>query len=290
MTAPIETFTTLAETTTTADPGSGGTSLAVTTRTPFPQATGAGAAGQFYILVQNSETDKTNREIMLVTAGQGTGAGSFTVVRGQGGTTGVAHASSSYVAQVLTAEALRRWVPEFVTQPRHHKGVCWCYPPECCGGSAILTTLVPYLVKCWVPSDITIANVALQIQNGASGLVSGSNRVGVYDSSGTLLSQSADISAWGTSYQTFALAASQNIVGGAGVFVWLAVMSSATTPISPGRAFGGLSSLANAGLAAADGYRSGNLAAVSSGTGLPASFSPSSQLSLQSAPPWLMGT
>src|SRR3954449_2529195 len=65
---PFENLATLAETTTTADPGVGA-ALAVTSRTTFPQT------GQFAILVQNSETDKTNREVMLVTAGQGSGAG-----------------------------------------------------------------------------------------------------------------------------------------------------------------------------------------------------------------------
>jgi len=290
MTAPIETFATLAETVTTADPGSGGTSLSVTSRSLFPPATVYGAAGQFYILVQNSETDKTNREIMLVTGGQGTGAGSFTVVRGQGGTTGVAHPSGSYVAQIITDIALKRTAPEFITQPRHHKGVCWNYPPECCGGAFVLTTLVPYLCKCWVPDTITIAAVGVHVNVAGSGLVAGSNRVGVYDANGTLLSQSADITSWPTNYQSNALAASQTITGGPGVFVWLAVLTSATTPPSLARAFGSISGLANAGLVAADNYRSGNLAAVTSGNALPASFTPGSQLSVQSQPPWIMGS
>ena len=43
---------------------------------------------------------------MIVTAGFGTGARNFTVTRGADGTTGVAHISGSYVAQVLTAEGL----------------------------------------------------------------------------------------------------------------------------------------------------------------------------------------
>jgi hypothetical protein len=90
-------YATLAETTTTADPGTSGTSLAVTTRTPFP------GAGKFFLLIQNSETDKTNRELVRVTGGWGTGAGSFTVTRAQEGTSGVAHTSGSYVALVTVA-------------------------------------------------------------------------------------------------------------------------------------------------------------------------------------------
>jgi hypothetical protein len=80
-------------TTTTADPGSGGTTLAVTLRDRFPQA------GQFKI--------KVEKEIMYVTAGWGTGAGSFTVTRGQDGTTAVAHAIGvrvSYVTAVQRVE------------------------------------------------------------------------------------------------------------------------------------------------------------------------------------------
>ena len=77
-------------TTTTADPGSGGTSLAVTLRDKFPQT------GPFKIKVEN--------EIMLVTAGFGTGAGSFTVTRGQDGTTAVAHTSGVTVAQLAAAQ------------------------------------------------------------------------------------------------------------------------------------------------------------------------------------------
>lgn len=74
-------------TTTTADPGSGGASLAVTLRDKFPQS------GNFKIRVEN--------EVMKVTAGHGTGAGSFTVSRGQDGTTAVAHTTGVRVAQVV---------------------------------------------------------------------------------------------------------------------------------------------------------------------------------------------
>lgn len=78
-------------TTTTADPGTAGTSLAVTARDAFSQS------GSFLIRVENEE--------MLVTAGQGVGAGSFTVVRGQnqsqGRSAGVAHASGVSVYQVV---------------------------------------------------------------------------------------------------------------------------------------------------------------------------------------------
>jgi hypothetical protein len=76
-------------TTTTADPGTSGTSLAVTNRSLFPQAS------NFKIYVVGTSGIA---EIMLVTAGHGTGAGSFTVTRGQEGTTGVAHSVGARVS------------------------------------------------------------------------------------------------------------------------------------------------------------------------------------------------
>lgn len=74
-------------TTTTADPGAAGVSLAVTSRSLFPQS------GNFKIAVED--------EIMEVTAGQGTGAGTYTVTRGVDNTTGVAHAIGVTVALIV---------------------------------------------------------------------------------------------------------------------------------------------------------------------------------------------
>lgn len=179
MTVPVvETFTTLAETTTTADPGTAGTTLAVTARDTFPQS------GQFRIVVQNSETDKTNREIMLVTGGYGAGAGSFTVTRGDGGTTGVAHATGSYVAQVLTADAQKRWVPSHVIQPRHLKMCAWSYDPFIAESAAAPSAGVAYYWKVMVPETITFTNFHCSVVAAASSQAA--NVFGaVYDKTGT---------------------------------------------------------------------------------------------------------
>ncbi len=72
-------------TTTTADPGAGGTTLAVTSASKFP------ASGNYKIRVE--------AEVMRVTAGQGTT--SWTVVRGIDGTSAVAHTIGVLVAQVV---------------------------------------------------------------------------------------------------------------------------------------------------------------------------------------------
>lgn len=79
-------------TTTTADPGTAGTTLAVTLRDRFPQS------GTFKIHVRGTSGIA---EVMLVTGGWGTGAGSFTVTRAQDGTAGVAHSIGARVSQVV---------------------------------------------------------------------------------------------------------------------------------------------------------------------------------------------
>lgn len=78
-------------TTTTADPGTGGVALAVTSRNLFPQT------ANFKIHVVGTSGIA---EIMLVTAGQGTGAGNFTVTRAQDNTTAVAHSVGARVSQI----------------------------------------------------------------------------------------------------------------------------------------------------------------------------------------------
>jgi hypothetical protein len=72
-------------TTTTADPGAGGTTLAVTSAAKFPTG--------------NNYKVKVDQEVMLVTAGGGTT--SWTVTRAQDGTTGVAHSIGATVSQVV---------------------------------------------------------------------------------------------------------------------------------------------------------------------------------------------
>jgi hypothetical protein len=75
-------------TTTTADPGAAGTTLAVTANARFP------ASGNYKIRVED--------EVMRVTGGQGTN--SWTVTRGIDGTTAVAHAIGVVVAYVVATQ------------------------------------------------------------------------------------------------------------------------------------------------------------------------------------------
>src|SRR5437868_5065900 len=111
----VETFATLYESTLSSSITNVATTVPVTTRSGAPQS------GQFRLLIQDAENDKTNREIVLVTGGFGSGAGSFTVVRGIEGTAAVAHGAGSYVGDVQTGESIRRWAPGYVWQPRNNK-------------------------------------------------------------------------------------------------------------------------------------------------------------------------
>ena len=83
------------------------TALVVDDATGFPDA-------NFRLLIQDTEGDDTNREIVLVTAKAGT---TFTVTRAQESTTGVAHADDSYVVHVLTAGALQGLIARGTSSP-----------------------------------------------------------------------------------------------------------------------------------------------------------------------------
>ncbi len=88
--AVVETASSTIKTTTTSDPGAAGTTVGMTNRSLFPQS------GNFKMRLE--------AEVVLVTAGQGAGAGNFTIARAQDGTTGVAHASGVIAAQVVAVQ------------------------------------------------------------------------------------------------------------------------------------------------------------------------------------------
>lgn len=94
----VERASTDVTTTTTADPGTGGSTLAVTLR---DMANRAPLTGSFKIDVMGTSGIA---ERMLVTGGTGTGAGSYTVTRGIDGTTGVAHSIGAKVALVTAVQ------------------------------------------------------------------------------------------------------------------------------------------------------------------------------------------
>jgi hypothetical protein len=285
----VETFATLAESTITADPGSAGVSLALANRSPFPQL----ATGQFRLIVQNSENDKTNREVMLVTAGQGAGAGSFTVVRGQEGTAGVAHAAGSYVALVYTAAASYRFLPDYAPQPRHFGFLGWTYPvgPSAGATTPVMVTLVPWLFKIYVPETMTFTNMHAHVVTAGGTLTAGSNLGALYLSTGVRIGTTAtQATTWTTTgMKTMALTVdggqSLTVAGGPDVFVWAALLGSGTTVPTFSRWSTTIPGWVNGNLAAAQSYV-GKLAAVTGGSGPPTSFTPST-ITQEATPHWV---
>lgn len=243
---PFEQVATLAETTTTADPGTGGSTLAVTNRSPFPQA------GQFTILVQNAENDKTNREIMIVTAGTGAGAGSFTVTRGaDGGPAAVAHPIGSYVAYVLTGGGILR-IAHRLPDPSDQSLLTWS--GDSIGAfdssTATLVSGTLQIVKVPLPFAMTISNVVYAVTNAGVTLTSAQNFVGIYDKAGTRQALSADQSAiWtSTGLKTTAMTAPWTPAAfGMAEFCWIVFLSVGTTPPR----FAVLNNTANTGAIAA---------------------------------------
>jgi hypothetical protein len=282
-----ERFASLAETATTADITNVATSLSVGSRTVFPQA------GQFRIVVQKSESDETDREIMVVTGGHGTGAGAFTVSRAQDGTTGAAHTSGAYVAQWASGAALERHLPDYVFQPRHMGLLATNWDPVRFQNAAATTTLVPYLSKVFIPEPMTLTNVHCFITVAGSTLTAGSNQMGVFNSSGTRIGATTAA----TTLTAFTSTGRKDLVltvdggqsltvnGEPGLFVWVAILASGTTIPTFKRATGN-GGIQNTLLGNAD-ARFGTLAAVTSGNGLPTSFTPSSGITQGSNAYWV---
>ncbi len=221
------------------------TSIAVTSATAFP------TAPVFRIRVST--------EIMLVTAGAGTTT--WTVARGQEGTTALASiANGTVVEQVFTAEAMRRWVNDYLPQPRHNRIAAWTGDTSWGqqGGSALASGVV-YLHRFYVPEAVTIANMLLFINTAGATLSAGQNQCGLYDSAGALIARNGDTAtAWQTTgLKTHALTVetgkSLNLARGE---YWAAIISNGTTkPVMRNHA--NVGDLLNAGLAAADKLRAG---------------------------------
>ena len=112
---PVELFANNAQTTLNGGITAGATSLIVTSATNFPSASStATPASQFRIRVEDAPAGSAvNLEFMRVTDVSGT---TFTVARGQEGTSGVIHANGSVVTLVATAGALTNF-PANVSTP-----------------------------------------------------------------------------------------------------------------------------------------------------------------------------
>lgn len=147
--------------------------------------------------------------------------------------------------------------------------VGWTFDPVITTGTAASTSETIYFVKIPVRKAATITNILVVVGILGSGLTAGQNLVGLYNSSGTKLSESADQAAsWaaGTGTKTIPLLTPQSVSAG---FYYAAIMSNGTTPAGFLRGTSQSSSANNLGGT----FRNVNTTA---NTSLPASFTPGS--------------
>lgn len=115
--------------------------------------------------------------------------------------------------------------------PADHGLTTWTQDPATCGaGDEALTAGVLYLMKVKVVDRSTlVTNVHVTISTAGSGLTSGQNLAGLYNSSGTLLSGSADLTTpFGSAgFKTIPLTAPQTLAVGT---YYVGVLTNGTTP------------------------------------------------------------
>jgi hypothetical protein len=253
------------------DPGSGGTTLTLT----------AGHGARFPAVLSGQKLRlQIENEILIVTA-HTAAADTMTVTRGAEGTTAAAHAASTAVYAVLTKDAMERYAPSMVAQPRHHKLLGWTMPPYAAGANVSFTGGVAFYSKVRVPETVTFGTVHWHVSvaavNGGASIAN--SFLGLYNSAGTRLGITADQS---TAFQSTGLKSasltvdggqSLTVTGGPDAYVFIAVLIG-TQATTAGQARGSSSQSVNLGLVAADGAQAGT--AGSGLSALPASVTVSS--------------
>ncbi len=113
--------------------------------------------------------------------------------------------------------------------PQDQNLLAWTYDPVLQTGTTSPAAGVVLLARVMVRQTTTITNVLVSVVTAGSGLTAGQNFVGLYDSTGTLLSASADQSTpWAsTGLKVAALSAPQLVQPGV---YYLAVLANGTTP------------------------------------------------------------
>ncbi|MFR0354177.1 hypothetical protein [Streptomyces sediminimaris] len=135
--------------------------------------------------------------------------------------------------------------------PADHGLLSWTQDPATLGaGTDTMTAGVLYLLAVKVADPTVVTNVHIGVGEAGSGLTAGQNRVGLYDSAGTLLSGSADQSATFASAGHHAIALSSAQTLDPGVY-YVAVLANGSTPPQLVRGHSYSSSTLNAGLTAA---------------------------------------
>lgn len=160
----------------------------------------------------------------------------------------------------------------------------WTFPAEQVSGTGTIPGAgAVTLGKVLVNSAQSVSSVALYVVTAGSGLTSGQNFAGIYNSSGTLVATTADLTtAWaGTGWMNHPLTGGPySLAQGA---YWVAIMSNGTTRPAFGRNASNLSGALYNGL-----LTNAALRFATNGTGttaLPSNITPSSNSSLN-VPHW----
>lgn len=168
-------------------------------------------------------------------------------------------------------------------KPAAHGLAAWCYPPAQAVNTTELANGKLYLVRLNIDSPVNVTKIYWWVGNSGSGATAGQNRVGLYDSSGTLLAAATvdgDISSAGLKTTVIA---PQSLTAGAFYWVGLLFNAAVLPALTRGSGWTGVEAAANVGQVAA------TLQYATNGTGrtvMPSSITPASNAGTDFAGPW----
>jgi len=168
--------------------------------------------------------------------------------------------------------------------PSAHGIAAWAYDPALAVNSTQLTAGTLYLVRVNIAANVTATKIYWWVANTGSGATTNGNWVGLYNSSGVLLT-SANVDS-GFSSATLKTTTVTGTALAAGSFYWVGLLfnASVTPTLTRGSGWTGVDTAANIGLSAAQ-YRF-----AKNGTGLttlPSSLTPGSNVGSDIAGPWV---
>jgi len=180
---------------------------------------------------------------------------------------------TSNSANIATLQTQSAQVRNASWLPSDYGLISWSMDPSQGANSQVLTSGTLVMIGFKVRSAASLTNVNIVVSTAGAALTVGQNLVGVYDSAGTLVAQSASQEANWTSTGHKQIA----MIGGpyplaAGTY-YVAILSNGGTPISIPRETSLSSNIVNLNLSVAN-ARSANLAGQ---TTLPASITPGSR-------------
>jgi hypothetical protein len=179
-----------------------------------------------------------------------------------GGSTTVSRASASTALPGNDADSL--WLP------RYNGFLTWTLPIYV-ANTTVGTGTNTYLMKTYIPRNMTVNNITLIVTSAGASLTANSCYAGIYNSAGMLIGQTTDQSSSWTSLgtKTMALTSPVSLTGGDDDFVWIAICAAGTTLPSFAGPVNGTTYL-NVNVSAANSFG----AYITNG--MPASFTPSS--------------